>query len=96
MHTTMPLAGSPYEGEEGRKGGREEVRAIGLAQATAMQYRAENNGGRLTLTVCLPSSQPTPAVNMTGLSHSTRSPLGRRCPKERAKPHTTGSPYLLP
>ena len=46
--------------------------------------------------VCLESSHPRPAVNIMGLIHSTLSLLGRRCPKERAKPHTTGSPYLLP
>ena len=47
-------------------------------------------------TVCLESSHPRPAVNMIGLIHSTLSLLGRRCPKDRANPHTTGSPYLLP
>lgn len=41
--------------------------------------------------------QPSAAcLNMMGLIHSRRSPPGRRCPKVRVYPATSGSPNLLP
>jgi hypothetical protein len=62
-------------------------------QSNPIPYRTALN---VPFEVCLESSHPRPAVNMIGLIHSTLSLLGNLCPKERAKPHTTGSPYLLP
>jgi len=40
--------------------------------------------------------QSTPHLNMMGLIHSQRSPLGRRMPNVRVYPAISGSPNLLP
>mmetsp|Transcript_630 Transcript_630/g.2493 ORF Transcript_630/g.2493 Transcript_630/m.2493 type:complete len:252 (+) Transcript_630:3509-4264(+) len=42
------------------------------------------------------SSQPSPAENMTGLIHSSRSAIASRPRNDRQYPATTGSPNLLP
>mmetsp|Transcript_7001 Transcript_7001/g.16332 ORF Transcript_7001/g.16332 Transcript_7001/m.16332 type:complete len:385 (-) Transcript_7001:1155-2309(-) len=53
-------------------------------------------GSGSPLSACTAGIWPRPAENMIGLSHSRLSPAGVRCPKVRAKPHSTGSPNLLP